>query len=117
MSKLWTKITDGFGHTTIFAGTVSVAVRGGRNIADHEEIVRRVLAAPALYEACTGDDDPRLCRLSWAEDLMDELWTQAIEAEAGEDPDAMMEAYGHTRQMFKMLRAALAQADKKEAVV
>lgn len=62
----------------------------------------------ALYDACTGDDDPHLWRLAWAEDLVKDLWEKATDSEVPfEDPQAMTEAYGQTKRMFAALRAAL----------
>ena len=62
--KEWIVTVDGFGHTTITAGEVSIAVRGGRDIAEHDRIVSLISAAPLLLAACkialeydeTGDD-------------------------------------------------------------
>lgn len=71
------------------------------------------LREDAFVRACAGDDEPRIWRLSWAEDLVEDLWRRRDPGE-DEDPDAMMQAYGHTKRMFEMLRAALDQADGKE---
>lgn len=65
--KEWIVTVDGFGHTTITAGEVSIAIRGGRDIAEHLRIVSLISAAPLLLAACktaleyleydeTGDD-------------------------------------------------------------
>ena len=88
-----------------------MAVSGGRDISDHEEIVRTVLSAPALQEACTGDDDPRLWRLSGAEGLLDDLWDK-VDLGSHEDPHALLEAHGHTLRLFHLLREALVRSGK-----
>ena len=67
--KEWVVRVDGFGHTTITAGEVSIAVRGGRDIAEHDRIVSLVSAAPLLLAACKlalGYAGDRLSAWDWA---------------------------------------------------
>lgn len=85
--------------------------RGGRQ--GDEQIMTPLEKYAALVNACTGDEDPRLWRLTWAESLVDDLW-EATESVTFEDPEAMAEALGRVHTMFALLRSVLDQTEGKE---
>lgn len=60
----------------------------------------------AFIDACQGEEEPRLWRISWAESLFDDLWDRREPAE-DEDEDATLEAHTKTCDLFRLLRVAL----------
>ncbi len=74
---------------------------------------RVIEAAPDFYEACGGDMEPGLDRLSWAESILKiaaaEGWQALVKYDAN-DPDAMAEALQNAVEMCAQLKAAMAKA-------
>lgn len=75
---------------------------------------RLIAAAPAFWEAVTGDETPELWRISWLERLLSSF-KETHDWQADEDPSATMEHFIEAEEMCRLLRAAIAAATPPEA--
>ena len=77
---------------------------------DLEAARDEVRTADAMIEAVTGDPEPSLWRIGWAEALVSDAANGTLIDAEDEDPLATAEAIGETRKMLAMLRAAAEKA-------
>ena len=59
-----------------------------------------------FINACQGEEEPRLWRLSWAECLFEDLWHLRKKVKVADQED-LDKAYAKTCELFRLLRAAL----------